>query len=135
MKRWRTISETARRRPAISGIVLILVLLGIAGAWIGLPTSHPPTGTREDPVLVAGDFNALPFSKEIKRFNLLGLTFAQDSTRVRRVGTWSPAPWIPKAARIDYILLPSQMNPIDTWVVGLPGSDHRALIADVEVEL
>lgn len=109
--------------------------LAAIGSWIQngrLRTSVGVTRTH-DPVLVAGDFNALPTFRQFRRFSSVGLIPSQDRSRLRRVGTWSPAWWFPSGARIDYILTPEELPVLDTWVIGLPGSDHRAVVADIRI--
>jgi len=49
---------------------------------------------------------------------------------ILRVGNWSPSAWIPPAARINLILIPEGFEPVNTWMIGLPGPDHRAEVAD-----
>jgi endonuclease/exonuclease/phosphatase (EEP) superfamily protein YafD len=111
-------------------------LAGLA-SWIEDGRMRVDVGAAQagDPVVVAGDLNSFPFSEGVRRLEALGLASGQNRTRRRRVGTWSPAPWMPRAARIDYVLFPPGIVPIDTWVVDLPGSDHRALVADARIDI
>ncbi len=109
--------------------------LAAIASWIQngrLRTNVGVTRTN-DPVVVAGDFNALPTFRQFRRFSSVGLIPSQDQSRLRRVGTWSPTPWFPSGARIDYILTPEEWPSLDTWVIGLPGSDHRAVVADIRI--
>ena len=109
--------------------------LAAVASWIsgGRLRSDAGAARFDDPVVVAGDFNALPTFRHFRHFTSVGLSPSQNRSGLRRVGTWSPAAWFPPAARIDYILTPSEFSPVDTWVIGLPGSDHRAVIADIRI--
>jgi endonuclease/exonuclease/phosphatase (EEP) superfamily protein YafD len=86
---------------------------------------------KGDPVIVAGDLNALPWFPDVKRLLRSGLRDTYAESRWRPTGTWTAFSWVPSLARIDFILASRDLVASDAWVVGLPGSDHRAVIADV----
>jgi endonuclease/exonuclease/phosphatase (EEP) superfamily protein YafD len=84
-----------------------------------------------DPVVVVGDLNALPVWKGIRRLGSRGLVDTYAAARRRPTGTWSAHPWLPRIARIDYIFAPEGTDVRGAWAVGLPGSDHRLVVADL----
>lgn len=109
--------------------------LDAVASWINAGVLREDVGVAKagDPVVLVGDFNAPPFSKHVRQFSEVGVKGSQESSRFRRVGTWSPSPFFPSAVRIDYILVPSRFSVLGSWVVGLPGSDHRAVVSDFAI--
>jgi endonuclease/exonuclease/phosphatase (EEP) superfamily protein YafD len=82
------------------------------------------------PALLLGDLNALGW--ELGVLHESGLSDAFDRGSWRLGPTWTPHAWLPALARIDHLWVPTR-RPIDgAWTVALPGSDHRALLADLE---
>lgn len=80
------------------------------------------------PVLVAGDFNAAPWSHAVARVAAAtntavagGLRFTYDLRPIR----WVPALAMP----IDHVLLPSGFTPLELRSAPGPGSDHAAIVA------
>ncbi len=80
------------------------------------------------PVLLAGDFNAAPWSYAVDRVEAAtgttvagGLRFSFDI----EIRSWAP----PLAMPIDHILLPSGLVPLEVRLGPGPGSDHRSVIA------
>jgi endonuclease/exonuclease/phosphatase (EEP) superfamily protein YafD len=80
------------------------------------------------PVLLAGDFNAAPWSHAVDRIAKAsdtsiagGLRFSFDI----KLRDWTP----PIAMPIDHILLPDGVTPLEVRVGPGPGSDHRSLVA------
>jgi endonuclease/exonuclease/phosphatase (EEP) superfamily protein YafD len=84
-----------------------------------------------DPVVLAGDFNALPWSRPIRNLREAGLVDSYAAWRWRPAGTWTSKRWLPTVARIDYVLAPRDARAVGAWIVNLPGSDHRAVVADL----
>ena len=80
------------------------------------------------PALVAGDFNAAPWSHAVARVaDATGTTVAgglRFTFGVRPI-RWAPAVAMP----IDHILLPDDIAPLDVRSVPAPGSDHASLVA------
>lgn len=87
-----------------------------------------------DPVVLAGDFNALAWSREMIRLRDKGLADSYGVWQLWPAGTWAPGSWFPAVARIDYILVPPGARTVGAWIVKLPGSDHRAVVADLRFE-
>jgi endonuclease/exonuclease/phosphatase (EEP) superfamily protein YafD len=84
-----------------------------------------------DPVVMAGDFNALPGSVEMAPLRHVGLVDTHTRRHWRPIGTWTPSKSVPHLLRIDYVLAPSDVPVVGSWTVNLPGSDHRAVIAEL----
>jgi endonuclease/exonuclease/phosphatase (EEP) superfamily protein YafD len=100
------------------------------GRQIGRLEGHLKALPR--PVLLAGDFNAAPWSNAVDRIAQAtdtavagGLRFSFDI----RVNHWVP----PIAMPIDHILLPEDMTPLDVRLGPGPGSDHLSIIAKVSL--
>lgn len=84
------------------------------------------------PVLLAGDFNAAPWSHAVKRIAqatdtdvAAGLRFSFDI----RFNRWIP----PIAIPIDHILLPEGLAPLDVRLGPGPGSDHLSVVARISL--
>jgi endonuclease/exonuclease/phosphatase (EEP) superfamily protein YafD len=87
-----------------------------------------------DPVVLAGDLNAYPWSANIRKLRASGLVDAFARRHWRPTGTWSPYPWFLSFARIDYILVAHEAEVQGSWIVNLPGSDHRVVVADLRLD-
>lgn len=87
---------------------------------------------RGDRVLVAGDLNTLPGSTGMAALRVGGLVDSYAAVQWRPGPTWSPHRWLPAMARIDYILAPADLSVRRAATIGLPGSDHRAILADFD---
>jgi endonuclease/exonuclease/phosphatase family metal-dependent hydrolase len=98
----------------------------------GRLTGSLGAGVRGDPVVIAGDLNMLPYASAMRQLRRRGMVDSFRHTRRRPIGTWSPFPWWPKIPRIDYVLTSQEIVARDCWVVDLPGSDHRAVIVDLD---
>jgi endonuclease/exonuclease/phosphatase (EEP) superfamily protein YafD len=83
------------------------------------------------PVLLAGDLNALRWEGPIRALAGRGLADAFRAGSWRLGPTWSPHPWSPALARIDYVWMPEGASAEGAWALAVPGSDHRAVVADV----
>ena len=84
-----------------------------------------------DPVVMAGDFNALPGSKELAPLRYVGLVDTHMRQHWRPIGTWTPSKSVPHLLRIDYVFAPEDIPVVGSWTVNLPGSDHRAVVAEL----
>jgi endonuclease/exonuclease/phosphatase (EEP) superfamily protein YafD len=86
------------------------------------------------PRLVCGDFNATPAWPLYRR--LAGHLEDLALAHARRVGraptrTWGPWSGAPRLLRIDHAFARG-IAPLDMQVVPLPGSDHSALVVDLD---
>jgi endonuclease/exonuclease/phosphatase (EEP) superfamily protein YafD len=105
-------------------------------SWIegGRMTRDVGRARKGDPVLVAGDLNALPFAPGVRALTSVGLVDAFAALRTRPGPTWAPFVRyvnLPAMARIDYVFVPPALTPTRAWSLTTPGSDHRAVVADV----
>ncbi len=80
------------------------------------------------PVILAGDFNAAPWSHAVGRIAAATDTSVADGLRfsfdIGFRGWWPTIP-VP----IDHILLPEDLAPLNVTLGPGPGSDHRSVIA------
>lgn len=89
-------------------------------------------GPRDLPHIAAGDLNATPTgSRSLRLWHELGLRRAKPV--LRATGTW-PASWVwPAQLAIDDVLVPRGARVVSWRAVGGTGSDHKAVVVDVEV--
>lgn len=100
-------------------------------AWVESGKMRQTVGAAQagDPVILLGDLNTLPWAASLDALADAGLTDAFAATRYRFGPTWSPLG--PALGRIDYIFAPPTHPPEQAWTLRLPGSDHRAVVADL----
>ncbi|WP_340556747.1 endonuclease/exonuclease/phosphatase family protein [Streptomyces sp. GSL17-111] len=88
------------------------------------------SGTR---TIVAGDFNA---SQDHAGFRAVLDTGLRDSARSvghSRTPSWPAATTPLLGTQIDHVLVSERLTPVGAHFLDLPGTDHRALLADVQV--
>lgn len=106
-----------------------------AHVWSGeLGTIEDAAGAGVD--LLAGDFNATPDHKPMRRIYDAGF---RDAAEVANAG-WQPT-WpangsmvglpSPPVVQIDHVLVGERLTALATRTVDIEGTDHRAVIADV----
>ena len=80
------------------------------------------------PILLAGDFNAAPWSHAVGR--VAAATGTEVAGGLRFTFDLRPGSWIPAIAMpIDHVLLPAGISSAEVRVGPGPGSDHRSVIA------
>jgi endonuclease/exonuclease/phosphatase (EEP) superfamily protein YafD len=88
--------------------------------------------TRGGPVVVAGDFNATPDQAQFRGLLSAGYADAAEQVGAGYLSTYPTDRWFPPLIAIDHVL--SRHAPADTVsTVDMPGSDHRALLAHLEL--
>lgn len=89
-------------------------------------------GPRRDglPMLLAGDFNATLDHGELRAIIDRGFTDAADASGDGLKTTWNLRRWLP-GITIDHVLVPPGVRVRDVHVRDVPGSDHRAVIAEL----
>jgi len=87
-------------------------------------------GQRDCAGVVIGDMNASPAWSEYKLLSEIGCDAARVTGTERR--TWSHFLSGPRLLRIDHAFT-VDVRPISTSVARVRGTDHRALIVDIEV--
>ena len=80
--------------------------------------------------VVIGDMNATPLWREYKRLAEIGTDAARASGSTRK--TWSPFVFGPRLLRIDHAFVKG-VRPTATSVIRVRGTDHRALVVDIEL--
>ena len=110
-----------------------------AGQWRDdLAAIASAAGEDPDVDLIVGDFNATPDHRALQRFADLDFRSASESTNAGWQPTW-PANGLmsilgiglPAFAQIDHVLVGRAMAALTTRTVTVPGTDHRALVAEV----
>ena len=86
--------------------------------------------TRSGPSVVLGDMNSSPIWPEYRMLAELGTDAAKAGGTARR--TWAHFLWGPRWIRIDHAFVDGA-TPIATSTHRLPGTDHLALLVDVEI--
>ena len=105
-------------------------------SWIrdGRLVNSVGAGREQDPVILLGDLNALPFSRALWQIRRAGLIDAYSNSSIRPGATWAPRAWLPPLARIDYILVPGGSVVGNGRVTKLSGSDHRMVSVDLHLD-
>ncbi len=85
---------------------------------------------RDAASVIVGDMNASPLWPEYRLLAELGTDVALATSTTRR--TWAPMTWGPRLLRIDHAFV-AGARPVTTSVVRLRGTDHNALIVDIEI--
>lgn len=80
-------------------------------------------------VVVAGDFNSTPDIRQFRGLLQNGYSDAGEQVGARFAGTF---PWILPFVTIDHVLT-RQCSAASLWTLNVSGTDHRALVATVEV--
>ena len=83
-------------------------------------------------VIIAGDFNATPDMRQFRDLLDVGYRDAVNQTGAGFSPTYSPHPAIPPLITIDHVLTRNS-TALSIRTMGVPGSDHRALLATVQV--
>jgi endonuclease/exonuclease/phosphatase (EEP) superfamily protein YafD len=94
----------------------------------------PGPGPGDLPVILAGDFNATLDHAQFRRLLRLGYADAASETGHGLVPTWGPPPrGLPGLLAIDHVLADPRCAVQATSVHRLPGTDHRAVYAEVRL--
>ncbi|HSE71265.1 MAG TPA: endonuclease/exonuclease/phosphatase family protein [Nocardioidaceae bacterium] len=96
--------------------------------------------TAEGPTVVAGDLNATVDHRPLRTLREAGFVTASEAA----ISGWQPT-WpdtdrrgplgigVPPLLQIDHVLVGEGVRALDTQSVTVPGSDHRALVAVLEL--
>lgn len=84
------------------------------------------------PLAVVGDLNATPVWPAYRRLIRVLRDGVHDTGATHR--TWSPWWWAPRLLRIDHVLVRGGVRVTAADTVRIRGSDHSALVVDIEVE-
>jgi endonuclease/exonuclease/phosphatase (EEP) superfamily protein YafD len=101
----------------------------------GQPAASDPPATGDGPVRVlAGDFNSTLDHRALRRLLGRGYRDAAQTVGKGMVGTWGPydGSRVPPVT-IDHILVDRRIGVRAVSVHRIPGSDHRAVLAELSV--
>jgi endonuclease/exonuclease/phosphatase (EEP) superfamily protein YafD len=97
--------------------------------------------TDEQPDLVVGDFNATPDHPPMRALAEAGFRSATELANEGWQPTWPASAGasvfgvsVPNVVHIDDVLVGPTFAAVETHTVDIPGSDHRALVAEVAVK-
>lgn len=85
------------------------------------------------PTLMAGDFNASQDHAGFRGILDTGMHDAARLTGQSRTPTWPAATAPPLGAQIDHVLVSDPLTAVDARFLDVPGTDHRALLADLRL--
>ena len=85
------------------------------------------------PTVLAGDFNSSQDHAAFRAILDTGLHDAARLTGQSRNPTWPANAVLPLGAQIDHVLLSESMTAVDARFLALPGTDHRAVLAELKV--
>ena len=91
----------------------------------------PPATPRGDVRVIAGDRNATLDHVELRRVLALGYEDAGDEMGHGLRATWPANRRIPPPVTIDHVLADVRCGVRDLRVIEVPGSDHRAVLAEL----
>jgi endonuclease/exonuclease/phosphatase (EEP) superfamily protein YafD len=86
----------------------------------------------DDPVMLAGDLNATPDIREFRRVLRDGYHDAAEQAGAGLTRTHPADIWLPPLLALDHILIRG-CTATAVRTMSVPGSDHRAIVADVEI--
>lgn len=128
-----------------------LVVPGAPDVELTAVHTHPPTSSPaqvaswaadlrllpdpEPEVLrvLAGDFNATPDHAAFRRLLRRGWVDAAAAVGAARRATWWPMRVSQPRLTLDHVLVDPRIAVDDLQVVSVPGTDHRALVADLRL--
>jgi endonuclease/exonuclease/phosphatase family metal-dependent hydrolase len=100
-----------------------------ADRWHDALRALPPAGESAELGLLAGDFNATLDHEALRDVLDRGYVDAADITGNALTTTWSRSVW--PGLTIDHLLVDRRVHVESTAVHELPGSDHKAVIAEI----
>ena len=104
------------------------------GVWQRMLREIPASDrTRPTLRIVAGDFNATLDHRELRRVLGRGLVDAADATGDGLKTTWPAGRRLPPEITIDHVLIDPRIAARAVSVHTIPRSDHRAVIATLEL--
>jgi len=127
-----TVALPDGRRLRVVGVHPYPPLSAKMGQWQAALESLPPTGAGT-PWVLAGDFNATLDHAELREVLGGGYSDAGDVTGSGLEPTWPTMGhrFMPPSIAIDHVLADDRLGFADYGVDDLPGSDHRAIHAEI----
>ncbi|GAB3421314.1 endonuclease/exonuclease/phosphatase family protein [Flindersiella endophytica] len=87
----------------------------------------------DGPAIVAGDFNATPDHRPLRKLYDLGYVDAADSAGSGVVATWPAGSRIPPVLALDHVLVKGEIGVEHFERVRVPGTDHYAVLAELRL--
>ncbi len=134
--RFAMAAATARVRGARIGLVAVHPIA--PARWRSMPVwrrelrALPPAG-RDRLRVLAGDFNATLDHRELRRLLGTGYRDAADRAGAGLRPTWPADRRFPPGVTIDHVLADARVGVRSVRVIDLPGSDHRAVVAELRI--
>lgn len=94
-------------------------------------TAAEVAGRAGLPVIVAGDFNAVPEHAPLRQLRNAGLASAAEQAGAGWVPTYPSDQWHPPFLAIDHVLLGPGLAATELASLDLDGAAHRALLANI----
>ncbi len=104
-----------------------------APGWQEAMAALPGADARGDVEIMAGDFNATLDHRELRALLGRGWVDAADAVGEGFTWTWPARPRRALPLTIDHVLVDRRVRVEDVTVVRVPGSDHRAVIAELRL--
>ena len=98
--------------------------------WAADLRALPRAGAGPLPRVLAGDFNATLDHQAMRRLLASGYRDAAAAAGTGLTGTWPSSRRLPPVA-IDHVLAPVAWRVVSAQVLDLPGSDNRAVLAEL----
>lgn len=89
--------------------------------------------TSEGALLVAGDFNATRWSRELGRLRSAGLADAHEAVRRGLAATWPAGRAVPPFLLLDRVLFSSELGATSVGELAAGASDHRPVVVDLRL--
>jgi endonuclease/exonuclease/phosphatase (EEP) superfamily protein YafD len=104
---------------------------GAVSTWSDGLRSLPPADLDGVVRVLVGDFNATLDHDELRRLLDTGYVDAADAVGKGLTPTWPEGRLIPPSVTIDHVLVDERVRVSDVNIHELPGSDHRAVTAEL----
>ncbi|MCF6473347.1 endonuclease/exonuclease/phosphatase family protein [Nonomuraea sp. MG754425] len=121
--------------PAVEVVVVhpVAPVPSTVPEWAAGIAALPPASGSGAPRILAGDFNATLDHAVFRRLLDTGYTDAAAATGQGLTPTWPHGRSLPPLVAIDHVLTDGRASAAEVRVFDVPGSDHRALFADLRV--
>nr|WP_042198266.1 endonuclease/exonuclease/phosphatase family protein [Kibdelosporangium sp. MJ126-NF4]CEL23304.1 Integral membrane protein [Kibdelosporangium sp. MJ126-NF4]CTQ94466.1 Integral membrane protein [Kibdelosporangium sp. MJ126-NF4] len=103
-----------------------------AGTWKAELAELPGTTTKSNPRMLIGDFNATLDHPDLRDVISRGYVDVAERHGSGLTPTWPAGIW-PPPVTIDHFLVDALCAVVDYQVFDLPGSDHRAVLATLNL--
>ncbi|MBP2321329.1 endonuclease/exonuclease/phosphatase (EEP) superfamily protein YafD [Kibdelosporangium banguiense] len=100
--------------------------------WRSELAELPSADFKERPRMLVGDFNATLDHPDLRDVISRGYADAAERRGAGMTPTWPAGIWPPPVA-IDHVLVDARSEVVDYQVFDLPGSDHRAVLTQVNL--